>query len=115
MWIRKQDQLIAIQFAPGACVSIAKLHKVNGTIKLVLPIPGLNPILARIDLHEAAGSDERIQGVVLNSDVTIEGVLQIQTLQQCDGHLTPLLEHPRDEIGAFDLDILAEFERRRDG
>jgi hypothetical protein len=109
-----QKQLVPVQFAPAASVTIPKLDEKDGPVKFVLPVPRLHLILPLIDFDERAGPDQRIQGVVIESDIAAEAFPQIQLLQEGEGDFAPRFKHPRHKIRPREFHILAEFYRKND-
>jgi hypothetical protein len=50
--IRNQEELVPVQFAPAAGVTISKLDEKDGAVEFVLPGAGLDLVLPFVDLDE---------------------------------------------------------------
>src|SRR5207244_13094173 len=62
---RDQDQLIPVEFTPAARVTPSEFDKIDWTVELVLPTSLLNLVLSVVNLHERAGSDVWVKGIIL--------------------------------------------------
>ena len=79
-----------MHFAPTAHVALTQFDEKDRPIMIAVPMHGRNFLLARIDSNERAGTDERVQGVVVHSDVSVQRIGAIH-----------LLKHERDFIPSF--------------
>ena len=59
-------------FAPTANLGVAQFDKINGATEFVFPIAALDLVLLCIDLDERAGTDQRIQCVVVEPNVPVK-------------------------------------------
>lgn len=110
--MRDNHQLPAIDLAPTACVAGTKFHKIDRAIEFRCPLPSADLPLVRVNLHEGAGTDQRIQGVVLKSDISVNGFAQIQMLQKANRNLVPLSHDPRKQIRCFQSKLRFELDRQ---
>jgi len=103
-----------VQFAPTTRIPFPDLDKEYGTVKFVLPTAGRHLVLPGINLDERSRSDEWIKCVVLQPDVSAEGMLKIYLLQECNWDFAPSFKHARNQVRPRKFHILAELYRKLD-
>ena len=62
--MRDDEQLIALELAPAARVTLAQLHEKYRSLEFIMPRRALQPVLADVDLNQRARSDQRVHGVI---------------------------------------------------
>src|SRR5258707_15092111 len=80
---------------------VTQFNKINGTFVLVWPNSSDYFVLLWIDLHECARAYQRIKGVIVGTDISIEDSLRVGLLKQEKGHFTQALEHATHESRFF--------------
>ena len=55
-----------------------------------------------------------MQCVVVEPKLPVERILQIHLSQQTDRNAFPIPEHPTNEVGLFELNVFANFNRNSD-
>jgi len=101
--------------APAASVAIvSKLDEVDGSVMFAGPLALDHSVLVRINLDECAGPDQRIQGIVVGPDVSIENFAGSGVLRQEERHFTQAPEHPMDKVRPFEQGLVRQFHGRRD-
>jgi hypothetical protein len=78
MW--NDQQLIALQLAPAAGIPLTQLHKIDRSLKFVMPASGKKPVLLRVDLKQRARSDEWIKRQVARTEITVRNFCVAVTL-----------------------------------
>ncbi len=100
--MRHDAEDIAVQSAPAICIALSKLEEVDGTLKLVLSRIWINSGVLVIYLDESAGTNHRVQRVVIHPNESVEIFPKAEILDECDGDFTPGLHHTREEICLLD-------------
>jgi hypothetical protein len=93
-----------LHFAPRTCVTIPEFDEIDGAVEFRAPAQGLNFAHALIHLNERAGTQQGVKREILKSNIAIEGVAQVQVLQQGDGNFTPDLNHAREQVGVIEVE-----------
>ncbi len=65
------QQLIALELAPAARVTLAQLHEEYWSLEFVMPRRALQPVVADVDLNQRARSDQRVHRVVGEAYVSL--------------------------------------------
>src|ERR1700694_3606363 len=94
VWSGNKNQLVAVQLAPTTHVAAPELNEIDGTVKVVLPIPYDLP-LSRINFHEGTRTNQRVQRVVFRPNIPINRIPPIHLLQQIDGSIGSAFKHLR--------------------
>ncbi len=100
--MRHDAEDIAVQSAPAICIALSKLEEVDGTLKLVLSRIWINSGVLVIYLDESAGTNHRVQRVVIHPNESVEMLPKAEILNECDRYFTPSLYHAREEVRFFD-------------
>ncbi len=100
--MRHDAEDIAVQSAPAICIALSKLKEVDGPLKLVLSRIRINSGVLVIYLDESAGTNHRVQRVVIHPNESVEIFPKAEILDECDGDFTPGLHHTREEICLLD-------------
>src|SRR6266567_2731309 len=100
--MRHDAEDIAVQSAPAICIALSKLKEVDGPLKLVLSRIRINSGVLVIYLDESAGTNHRVQRVVIHPNESVEIFPKAEILNECDRYFTPSLHHARKEIRLLD-------------
>lgn len=65
------EQLIALELAPAACVTLAQLHEEYRSLEFVMPRRALQLVLADVDLNQRARSDQWIHSVIREAHISL--------------------------------------------
>ena len=107
LWTRNQDQLVSVQFAPTASVSIPKFDEIDGAIEFIFPSSRFYFVLTSVDLYKRTWSDEGEKSVIFEPNVATKAMAKIQLLQKSGGNLTPCVKHLKtrpDQVGVLQAD-----------
>jgi len=96
--VRNDAQDLAFQFTPAIRIAVSKLKEVDGTIKLVLSRIRIDFGVQVVDLDKSAGTDHRVQRVVIHSNKPVQIFPKAEILNECDGYFAPSLHNPGEEI-----------------
>jgi len=100
--MRHDAEGIAVQSAPAVCIAFSKLKEVDGTLKFVLSRIRINFGVLVIYLDKSAGTNHRVQRVVIHPNESVEIFPKAEILNKCDRYFTPSLHHARKEIRLLD-------------
>src|SRR5450755_753610 len=70
-----------MHFTPGAHVALTELDEEDWTV-IALPIDGKNFLLAGVNSNERSRADDRVQSVVIYSDISVERIRSIHELKR---------------------------------
>src|SRR5579863_117103 len=96
--VRNNHQLSAIDLTPTTSVARSEFHEVNRAIEFCCPFFGADFPLASVDLHQRTRADQRVERIILEADVSIDGFAEVEMLQQTHGDLVPFLYDAGKEI-----------------
>src|SRR5580704_11088009 len=96
--MRNHEELTAINLAPTAHVAVPQLSEVDGPFILVFPFHVADFSLARINLHQRTGANNRKKSEILETYVAIHELAEVEMLQQTDQNFIPLLHHSCQKI-----------------
>src|SRR5437016_11006348 len=113
MW--KQQELVIQKVTPGASITIAQLHEVNGAVKFGPPTRRLYLPRARVDLNEGTGAQQRVERVILQADIAVLTVPDVQVLNQRDRYFAPKFHHAREKISVVQLEGPVKSNGERNG
>src|SRR6266436_4605083 len=99
--MRHDAEDIAVQSAPAICIALSKLEEVDGTLKLVLSRIWINSGVLVIYLDESAGTNHRVQRVVIHPNESVEIFPKAEILNECDRYFAPSLHHAGEQVGVF--------------
>src|SRR6266571_6981675 len=100
--MRHDAEGIAVQSAPAVCIAFSKLKEVDGTLKFVLSRIRINFGVLVIYLDESAGTNHRVQRVVIHPNESVEIFPKAEIPNERNGNFAPSLHHAGKEIGLFD-------------
>src|SRR5258708_1944459 len=63
--------------------------------------------LPRVNSNERSRADDRVQGVVIDSDISIKRVRSVQELKR-ERHFIPSFEHLRNQVRPFGTKLLSQ-------
>jgi hypothetical protein len=111
----KQQKLVIQKVTPGASIAVAQLNKINGAVKFGPPAKRLHFPHVRINLHERAGAQQRVESEILEPDITVLAMADVQMLDQGYGHFPPKFHHARKKIRVVEVEgsIKSNGERNR--
>lgn len=93
---------MSLDLAPTAGVTVvAQLHKIDRAVVFTWPNVLSDLVLLWIDLHECARTYERIECVIVGSDISVKHFLCTGLLNKEKRHLAQPLKHTMDEIRLF--------------
>src|SRR5258708_20906547 len=101
--MRNDAQDLAFQFTPAKCIAVSKLKEVDGALKLVLSRIRINFGVLVIYLDESAGTNHRVQRVVIHPNESIQVFPKAEILNERDGNFAPSLHNAGEEIGLLNL------------
>ena len=78
--MRKQKELVVQQVTPGAGIAVAQLYEIDRAVEFCAPAKRLDSSHARVNLNERAGAQQRIEGEVVQADVTVLAVANVEML-----------------------------------
>src|SRR5260370_5159258 len=85
--VRNDAQDLAFQFTPAICIAVSKLKEVDGTLKLVLSRIGINLGVLVIYLDESAGTNHRVQRVIIHPNESVQIFPEAEILNEYDRYL----------------------------
>src|SRR6266849_6145389 len=100
--MRNNAQNHAFQFTPAIGIAVSELEEINRPLKLILPRIWVNLGVLVIYLDESAGTNHRVQRVVIHPNESVEMLPKAEILNECDRYFTPSLYHAREEVRFFD-------------
>src|SRR2546429_9546822 len=100
--MRNNAQDLAFQFTPAIRIALSKLKEVDGTLKLILPRIRINLGVLVIYLDESAGTNHRVQCVVIHSNEPVQLFPKRKILNERDRNFTPGCHQPREEVRFLD-------------
>src|SRR6266568_6866470 len=100
--MRHDAEGIAVQSAPAVCIAFSELKEVDGTLKFVLSRIRIHFGVLVIYLDKSAGTNHRVQRVVIHPNESVEIFPKAEILNKCDRYFTPSLHHARKEIRLLD-------------
>lgn len=112
--MRDDAEHFLVESAPPTGVTVAKLQKIDGTVKLVLPRPRFDLVILIVDLNEGAGTDHRVERIVVQPDESIEIFSDAKMLHESDRDFTPGLDHAGQEIRLLNPRARIEPHRKTD-
>jgi hypothetical protein len=71
--MRNDEKVVALHFAPTACVTIAKLDEIDRSLERTVKVVALDSILTHIDSYQRTWPDQWIHGAVGQTYVTSTG------------------------------------------
>src|ERR1700686_2321942 len=83
-----ENEPVILHLAPTAHVTFAQFNEKNGPVMIAVPVNLKNLFLPRIDSDKRSRPDDRVQGVVIQSDVSVERTRPFH-----------LLKHERTRLG----------------
>src|SRR5260370_37119786 len=101
--MRNDAQNLAFQFTPAKCIAVSKLKEVDGTLILVLSRIRINLGVLVIYLAESAGTNHRVQRVIIHPNESVELFPKSEVLNECDGTFASCLQHEREQTGLVSL------------
>ena len=90
-----KQELAAGLFAPRARITIPQLNEIDGPVVFCTPLKRLYFSNCSINLHEGAGAQERIKRQIVETNISVQPVLEVKVLDQGDRHLSPDFHHSR--------------------
>src|SRR5262245_44713987 len=111
--MRQQQEVAVLDFAPGTCVSIAKLDKINRPVMLRAPTRGTDLTDFLVDLNERTWAQQRVKGEVAKTDVTIKAVAKVEMLNERNGNLAPDFNHSIEQVGVIYVKRTVKTDRKR--
>src|SRR6266849_665297 len=100
--MRNNAQNHAFQFTPAIGIAVSELEEINRPLKLILPRIWVNLGVLVIYLDKSAGTNHRVQRVVIHPNESVEIFPKAEILNKCDRYFTPSLHHARKEIRLLD-------------
>jgi len=107
-----EDEMSAAQGAPGAGVSVAKVEEINGTVVLAGPASRLDLAACFVDLYEGARLKQRVHHPIVGANAGIAMLLDLEGVEQGEGHLAPLLNHAAQVGSAAQVEAGVELQRQ---
>src|SRR6266404_9673098 len=101
--MRNNAQNLAFQFTPAIGIAVSELEEINRPLKLILPRVWVNLGLLVIYLDKGAGTNHRVQRVVIHANESVEIFPKAEILNECDRYFAPSLHHAGEEIGVFNF------------
>ncbi len=80
--MRNQGELIALYVAPGTRIAFPQFKKVDWAVILGSPHGTLYLPYVLIDLHKRSRSQQWIEHIVRETDVSVEGMANIKMLNE---------------------------------
>src|SRR5260370_17902498 len=99
--MRNNAQNLAFQFQPALGIDVSELEEINRPLKLILPRIWVNLGLLVIYLDKGAGTNHRVQRVVIHANESGQIFPKAQILNECDRYFAPSLHHAGKEIALF--------------
>src|SRR6266571_6799581 len=101
--MRKDAEDFTVQSAPAISIAVSELKKINRALELVIARFRVNPGILIVYLNKSAGTNHRMQSVVIHPNESVEIFPKAEILNECDGYFAPSLHNPGEEIGLFNL------------
>jgi len=101
--MRKDAEGFTVQSAPAISIAVSELKKINRALELVIARFRVNPGILIVYLNKSAGTNHRMQSVVIHPNESVEIFPKAEILNECDGYFAPSLHNPGEEIGLFNL------------
>src|SRR6185312_7093671 len=83
-------------------------------VMVAVPMDDRNPLLSGIDAHKSPGPNERIQGVVIHSDISVQRTRSIQQLKH-KWNFVPGFNHLGHQVSPFRPESLSKLCSRLHG
>src|SRR5882762_11265715 len=100
--MRKDAENFTVQSAPTISIAVSELKKINRALELVIARFRVNPGVLIVYLNKSAGTNHRMQRVVIHSNESVQIFSKAEILNECDRNFTPGLHHTREEICLLD-------------
>src|SRR6266852_718190 len=102
--MRKDAEGFTVQSAPAISIAVSELKKINRALELVIARFRVNPGILIVYLNKSAGTNHRMQSVVIHPNESVEIFPKAEILNECDGYFAPSLHNPGDEMGLGQFD-----------
>jgi len=99
--MRKDAEDFTVQSAPAISIAVSELKKVNRALELVIPWFRVNPGVLIVYLNKSAGTNHRMQRVIIHPNESVEIFPKTEILNERDRYFAPSLHHAGEKIGFF--------------